>query len=121
MRRTHHESAHYTALSSILLLSYHIAAMTVSYFRKAVATTQLPVIVRCYRLNTVTTTRRPLFCHASYITCSYYIPPIIVPCFKETFRTRGQDCRLAFVIQVSCTTAWLVVRFTVFIIHCLKL
>ena len=55
--RTHHESAHYTVLSPILLLSYHIAAMTVSYFRNTVATAQLPIIVRCYQPNTVATTR----------------------------------------------------------------
>jgi len=65
--RTHHESAHYTVLSPILLLSYHIAAMTVSYFRNTVATAQLPIIVRCYQPNTVATTRWPVFCHASYI------------------------------------------------------
>jgi len=55
--RTYHESAHYTFLSPILLLSYHIAAMTVTYFRNAVATTQLPIIVRYYQLNIVATTR----------------------------------------------------------------
>jgi len=121
MRWTHHESAHYTVLSPILILSYNIAAMMVSYFRKAVTTTQLQIIVRCYKLNTVTTMLWPAFCHASYITSSCYIPPLIVPYFKVTFRTRGQDCRVAFVIQVRCITAWLVLRFTIFVIHCLIL